>query len=156
MGGRCSVTAQVLGGQTREPLFSPLGSLPCCLGKEKGPGKNWPGIPKGSRTNRNPKVSVSATVVPLKGEEKEKKAPTSNVMRGALTYLSPGVKRPTLHCPVLGRGTALYWAEVEVLFLLGLAYPVPIAHVLQAFFEIVLGCLIVTGSFLGLTIGEFK
>jgi hypothetical protein len=49
-----------------------------------------------------------------------------------------------------------YWAEIKVLFLLGFAYPVPIAHVPQALFEVVLGYFIVTGSFLGLTIGEFQ
>ena len=50
----------------------------------------------------------------------------------------------------------LHRAEVKILLLLGLAYPVPVAHVLQRFFEVVLGYLVVTGSFLGLTIGESK
>lgn len=49
-----------------------------------------------------------------------------------------------------------HWAEVEVLLLLGFAYPVPITHVLQASFEVVLGYLVVSGSFFGLTIGEFQ
>lgn len=59
---------------------------------------------------------------------------------------------PPSHPPL----APLYWAEVKILLLLGFAYPIPVTHVLQAFLEVVLGCLVVTGSLLGLTIGESK
>lgn len=51
---------------------------------------------------------------------------------------------------------ALHWAEVEALLLLGLADPVPVAHVLQALLEVVLGCLVVAGGLLGLAVGELE
>lgn len=124
------------------------------MGKEKGAWLDPASYSQRKQDKPEPKVLSITNCGSVEKKKNEKKNhPWINVMRNATTYLSrPSVKHPQ---PV-SHWVTLYWAEVKILLLLGLAYPVPVAHVFQALFEVVLGCLIVTGSFLGLTIGESK
>lgn len=83
----CTQSLRTCWVEKREPIFSPLHLL--AWEKRRGPSDTWPGISKGSRVDRDPKVSASPTgSVKKKGREEGKKPPDplNGVMRNATTY----------------------------------------------------------------------
>lgn len=70
----------------------------------------------------------------IRGEGLRKKSPRTLAQCDEECHELPLTPWETSPLSVIG-----HWTEIKVLFLLGFADPIPIAHVPQAFLEVVLG-----------------